>query len=32
MTGSGKIQKFHMREISLPEFSAEKATAVMASA
>ncbi len=32
MTGSGKIQKFRMREISLAEFSSEKATAAMATA
>jgi len=32
MTGSGKIQKFRMREISLAEFSADKTTPAMASA
>jgi len=32
MTGSGKIQKFRMREISLAEFSANKAASAMASA
>jgi len=32
MTGSGKIQKFRMREISLAEFSAEKGAAAIATA
>jgi len=32
MTGSGKIQKFRMREISLAEFSSDKSAAAMASA
>jgi fatty-acyl-CoA synthase len=30
MTGSGKIQNFRMREISLAEFSTEEATALAA--
>jgi fatty-acyl-CoA synthase len=32
MTGSGKIQKFRMREISLAEFSANKGVAALATA
>jgi fatty-acyl-CoA synthase len=32
MTGSGKIQKFRMREISLAEFSANRAAAALATA
>jgi fatty-acyl-CoA synthase len=32
MTGSGKMQKFRMREISLAELSANKAAAAFASA